>query len=208
MKAYVGQTRSRTKAMLALLRSGIGEATCRGEYPPYRLPWFYDNGAFRDWTAGKTWDVSAWLSEVQYVITHDPRPDFVVAPDVVGGGLASLRVSLHWVPVIKSARVFLAVQDGMKPKDIEDYVTVFDGIFIGGTLPWKLRTGCEWVQWAHSRDLPCHIGRCGTPKRVRWAKDIGADSIDSCLPLWTKQRLREFIYIVTKEDQITLWPDL
>lgn len=69
----------------------------------------------------------------------------------------------------------------------------FSGIFVGGSLPWKLETGAQWVREAHARHLPCHIGRVGTAKRVRWAKASGADSIDSCLPLWSEENLIAFL---------------
>ena len=55
----------------------------------------------------------------------------------------------------------------------------FDGIFVGGTVKWKIKTGEEWVRLAHDHKLPCHIGRVGVFKRIVWAKRIGADSIDS-----------------------------
>ena len=39
MRAYVGQTRS-AKLIEELRALGWGECTCRGEYPPRRVPWF------------------------------------------------------------------------------------------------------------------------------------------------------------------------
>jgi hypothetical protein len=72
----------------------------------------------------------------------------------------------------------------------------FDGLFVGGTLPWKLATAAEWVRVGHAINLPVHIGRVGTGKRVRWAKRIGADSIDSALPLRSMANLRSFVVAV------------
>ena len=51
----------------------------------------------------------------------------------------------------------------------------------------------EWVKVAHELGVKCHIGRVGTARRVRWAARIGADSIDSALPLWSKENLAVFI---------------
>lgn len=45
----------------------------------------------------------------------------------------------------------------------------------------------------HRRGLPCHVGRVGTARRIAWAKRIGADSIDSCLPLWSRENLDSFL---------------
>ena len=74
---------------------------------------------------------------------------------------------------------YLAVQDGMTVSDVEKVVGDFDGIFVGGTVKWKVRTGEEWVKVAHSHNIPCHIGRVGVFRRIVWAMRIGADSIDS-----------------------------
>lgn len=81
--------------------------------------------------------------------------------------------------------VFLAVQDGMPEAVVEESLDGFCGIFVGGTTRWKLDTGYGWARLAHARGIRCHVGRVGTYKRVLWAHEIGADSIDSSLPLWT-----------------------
>jgi hypothetical protein len=38
-----------------------------------------------------------------------------------------------------------------------------------------------------------HIGRVGTADRVRWARDVSADSIDSSLPLRHREHLTRFL---------------
>lgn len=50
-----------------------------------------------------------------------------------------------------------------------------------------------WTDLAHELGLLCHVGRVGGAKRVRWAREIGADSIDSSLPLWSRENLRVFL---------------
>ncbi len=72
-------------------------------------------------------------------------------------------------------------------------ISEFAGVFVGGSLTWKLAHSARFVELAHRASKPCHIGRVGTPKRVRWAKSIGADSIDSSFPLWTLDRMAEFV---------------
>jgi hypothetical protein len=188
---YVGQTRSRS--LIAHLSDlGFGEMTVRGELPPRRRPWAFDNGVFKDWRASRDFDVAAYTADVERVATM-PRPDFVVVPDIVAGGENSLRRSLEWVPQLRGlAPLYLVVQDGMREAAVLDALEPFAGIFVGGTLPWKLRTGRAWVRLARTTGRQCHIGRVGTAKRVRWAKRIEADSIDSCLPLWSTPQLRRF----------------
>jgi hypothetical protein len=49
-----------------------------------------------------------------------------------------------------------------------------------------LASGNWWTTLAHAHDKPCHIGRISGRERVRLVKSWGADSIDSCVPLWSE----------------------
>jgi hypothetical protein len=159
---------------------------------------FLDNGAFGDWRAGRPFDAVTFARDLDRVAGAVVPPDFIVVPDKVAGGEESLGLSLSWRgAVARVGPAFLVVQDGMtEPLVAEALAAGFAGIFVGGTLPWKLRTGAAWVQLAQRRGLPCHIGRVGTPKRVAWARRIGATSIDSCLPLWSRENLQRFVAAV------------
>lgn len=197
MIAYVGQTRA--AALVGRLRDlGIGEMTVRSEVPPRRFPWAFDNGAFSDFTAGRPFDepvfVEACNKVRRFVAAGGPRPDFVVVPDIVAGGTASLAFSEAWRErVADLGLLYLAVQDGMEEDDVDAVVGGYAGIFVGGTLTWKRRTSWRWVEYAHRRGLRCHIGRVGTGARANWANRIGADSIDSALPLFSEGNLRAFL---------------
>lgn len=198
LKIYVGQTRSR--ALIAQLSAlGYGEMTNRGEGVPKRYPFALDNGAFKDHTAGTAFDGDAFLRHVETVASLSP--DFVVVPDRVGGGLDSLALSLSWLSRLDgSAPLYLVTQDGMQCADVAPYLPLFAGVFVGGSLPWKVATGAAWVNLAHSVGKPCHVGRVGTARRVGWAYRIGADSIDSCLPLWSKENLSRFTRAVDRHQ--------
>jgi hypothetical protein len=190
---YIGQTRSRS-LIKRLSDMGLGEMTNRGEFPPRRTPWAMDNGAYRDHTAGDSFNVAAFEADLARVAATELRPAFVVAPDVVAGGDASLVFSLSWLERLRPvAPVYLVTQDGMNPDAVGGALFAFAGLFVGGSLRWKIKTGREWVRIAHRHGKPCHIGRVGTPRRVLWAKRIGADSIDSCLPLWSEGQLQRFL---------------
>lgn len=198
MKVYLGQTRG--QGWIEKLEAhGFGEMTVRGEMPPRRRPWAFDNGAFRDWTAGRGFDAEAFLRDLEAIWRFNGNPDFIVAPDMVAGGAESLAFSLHWARRPEVARhkvpLYLAVQDGMYPSQVFDTPEAhpWAGIFVGGTLGWKLNNASTWVQTAHVKGIPCHIGRVGTEKRVKWARRIGADSIDSCLPLFSQENFRSFL---------------
>lgn len=123
-----------------------------------------------------------------------PRPDFIVAPDIVAGGGRSLALSVEWLPQLADvAPIFLAVQDGMTAADVRAAAPGFGGLFVGGTKPWKMLTAPTWVALAADLGVPCHVARVGTAKRVKWAQRVGASSIDSSLPLWSADNLRVFL---------------
>jgi hypothetical protein len=218
MRAYVGQTRSPT-LLRDLARLGIGECTVRGELPARRTPFFHDNGAFRDWEAvgrpvgdaavervSLTFGFARWLRDMRWMSYRGIVPDFVVVPDIVTGGIGSLAFSGQWrenVPVEMPA--YLAVQNGMTEAAVADHLDEmaeggfpYAGLFVGGDLPWKLATSAAWVAFAHGRGLRCHVGRVGVPDRVRWARAIGADSIDSSLPLMHHTHLAAFLGAVAE----------
>jgi hypothetical protein len=166
----------------------------RGELPPRRHPWFYDNGAFRDHRADRQFDAARF--EADLALLAGLGADWLAVPDVVSAGLTSLDFSNLWLNTVRKhtpTRAYLVVQDGMSPQDVLPVAGRYDGLFVGGSVEWKVRTGKVWVDAAHRAGLPCHIGRVGTPKRVMWAKRIGADSIDSCLPLWSAENLDRFV---------------
>jgi hypothetical protein len=203
--AYTGDTRSRN--LLAVLREeGIGQMVIRGRLAGRRLePWAYDNGAFEDWRAGRPFDRQQFLLDLQAIAVCTSEPDFVVLPDRVAAGSESLDLSLEWRHLLKREGLdlwplYLAVQDGMQPTGIP--WSEFDGIFIGGTAEWKTRTAQQWVITAHEHGLPCHYARCGTGRKVRHAKGIRADSIDSSLPLWSRDNLRQFLRAMRQETLI------
>ena len=195
MDVYVGQTRSR-KLIARLRDEGFGECTQPTEFPPRRFPYMLDNGAFSAWKRGETFDSAKWLSALRRVGELAEPPRFAIAPDLVAGGLDSLALSIGWLGEMERARVpaYLAVQDGMTEEEVLPVLRKgFAGVFVGGTLPWKLGTGARWVKIAHEAGVPCHIGRVGTPDRCTWAAECGADSIDSCLPLWSDAQLTRFV---------------
>lgn len=206
MIAYVGQTRS--KSLIAeLLAHGLRECTQRGELPPRRSPWFFDNGAFRDWKAGAPFAVGDYVGSLRLLRTMETPPDFIVAPDIVAGGAASIRRSIAWIDGIKQcsdAPIYLVAQDGMTDAEILTALEWFGGLFVGGSVGWKRDSAERLVQLAHDAHKPCHIGRAGTARKVAWCIRIGADSLDSCLPLWSKQYLAKFLDALAGR-QLDMW---
>jgi hypothetical protein len=191
MKFYCGDTR--TKKYIDLLSSyGVGEVNLPNTLPPRRHPWFLDNGAWVAHKKGKRLDEGKFWMALKKLESISLQPDFVVVPDIVGGGAESLEYSLSWVDRIQGVNRYLAVQNWMTTTGVGSNISRFEGIFVGGTSEWKEQTAHWWVKFAHKHSVPCHIGRAGTEKKIKWAYEIRADSIDSSFPLWTVDRMKRF----------------
>ncbi|HEX8107881.1 MAG TPA: hypothetical protein VF516_09150, partial [Kofleriaceae bacterium] len=158
---------------------------------------FHDPAAYRDWRAGQPFNVCRWDRDMRWMSYRGIVPDFVVVPDIVAGGLASLEWSAFWRDTVpEEFRAYLAVQDGMTAADVVPHLTRYHGILVGGSLHWKLATGAVWAELARRHGLGCHIGRVGTAARVHWARSIGATSVDSSLPLRAREHLDAFLAAV------------
>lgn len=89
------------------------------------------------------------MTEIEFKIRfgYIPAPDFVVVPDIVGEGTKSLERSVQWMDHLENNypynKYYLAVQDGMSFFMVETLIKkrLFDGIFVGGTKPWKYKDG-------------------------------------------------------------------
>lgn len=110
--------------------------------------------------------------------------DFAVVPDIVCGGAASLALSLRWLPRVlsRTRRALLAVQNGMRPADVEAHVGPFVGVFIGGDTAWKERAIAEWGPWGAARGVWVHVGRVNTTRRIRLCGDGQVASFDGSGP--------------------------
>ena len=50
---------------------------------------------------------------------------------------------------------------------------------VGGSVEWKWDTAKEWVDFAHDKEMKCHIGQVGQLHYLIRAYEYGADSVDS-----------------------------
>lgn len=206
---YVGQCRG--AKMIALCNAkGLGEMTQPQEFPPRRYPWALDNGAFALWKSGKPFDEERFAAVCERARELEVPPDFVVCPDIVAGGLASLTLSLEWADRLEhyGFRLALVVQDGMTPDDVASVIDRFAVVFVGGTLDWKLDTMKMWADFAHANACECHVGRIGTRNRIHAAKRAGVDSVDSCTPLWSESNMAVFTGGLNDPAQGLLWGHL
>lgn len=151
------------------------------------VKWAADNGAWRDFQEGVPFDELRFARFLEWVDQQPTRPDFLVAPDIVMGGRASLDFSVSWLPRLQGApcgRLLLAVQDGMELADVAPLLAdgSFAGVFVGGSTEWKLATLPDWVNLAHAHAAWAHAARVNTVRRVNACLAADADSMDGSGP--------------------------
>lgn len=192
---------SRAKEVVKILEMySIGRVVVNHRIRPYlNEKIIFDNGAYADRKKGEFNEerYSKSLSMVKRIC----RPYFAVTPDIYVGGKKSLEMSNSRIKQLYDSTGwdwYLVVQDGMNPLDVKMSLNTYPytGVFIGGSNDFKLLTDETWENMTHKLKLKLHYGRCGTPTKIQRAIDIGADSIDSAFPLWTKERMENFVNIV------------
>jgi hypothetical protein len=141
------------------------------------MPYALDNGAWSAFTQGRPFDARAFWRALEQL---GERADWVVIPDIVAGGLHSLEFSLQWLHRLRGlpARQLIAVQDGMTPDDVREFLGPMVGIFVGGTTEFKEQTMHQWGTLARRRCCYLHVGRVNSVRRIRLCAAAGADSID------------------------------
>lgn len=173
-------SRTGTRQNLAAMRANgwhllvSASGVLRTEGMPYAL----DNGAWSAFIQGRPFDELAFDKAFSLL---GENAEWVVLPDIVAGGLRSLEFSLLWLERLRSspAPLLLAVQDGMTPDDVREYLSPAVGIFVGGTTEWKLKTLHSWGILARRRCCHLHVGRVNSAKRILLcAAAGGAHSVD------------------------------
>lgn len=142
------------------------------------FPYAIDNGAWTAFQSGRPWDERAFLEVVRKL---GAAADWVVAPDIVEGGPASLERSLAWLPRLLDLcpRVLIAVQDGTVATDVERSLGPRVGLFVGGSTAWKERSTLEvWGPLARSLGCWLHVGRVNSQRRIAICQEAGATSFD------------------------------
>jgi hypothetical protein len=177
MQAYASRTGTRRNldAMRAagwrLMVSATG--VLRSEGMAYAL----NNGAWSAHCAGTKFDHAAFLRAVDKL---GEGADWIVLPDIVAGGLASLDLSLKRKDALRGipTPLMIAVQDGMQPSDVREHLSMSVGIFLGGSTAWKEATAMQWGHLARRRNCLLHVGRVNSQRRVAICAAAGASSFD------------------------------
>jgi len=145
--------------------------------PPMRYA--IDNGAWAAYCNEVPWESGPWL---QLLEEHADGADFVVLPDIVGGGEKSLELSVSWMGVV-DCHVLIPVQDGMTEEMVEPLLSERVGVFVGGTTEFKEGTLAQWASLAHRCGSWCHVGRVNSVRRINMCTNSGVDSIDGTSPV-------------------------
>lgn len=139
------------------------------------VEWIADNAVFAGRYPGND-AYLAWLSERA---ERAGRCRFVVAPDVVGDAAATLARSAPMLPRIRTLGYWVAfvAQDGLE--DLTVPWAYVDCLFIGGTTEWKLGAAARGLTAeAKEQGKWVHMGRVNSLERLRYARQIGCDSVD------------------------------
>jgi hypothetical protein len=132
-----------------------------------------DNGAF------SFFDPVAFGKLLDRLERHPIKPIFVVSPDVFGDAAATFKLFQEWEPKIRSRGlpVALVLQAG------QDKVPILwdriDAIFVGGPDFHRRKPYvAEYCRKAKALGKWIHVGRVNSARRLDWAIDLGADSVD------------------------------
>lgn len=142
-----------------------------------------DNGIYAATKNGEEWDEDRWHELLDKVSGHPWPPDFVVLPDVYDDAEATLARHREHIDAVldRGMRPAAVMQPGMD-EDLQVRLAEkigADVIFVGGNNRWKRTMGEQIVAAAHDRGMAVHIGNPGVPGGLRWACQIGVDSLDT-----------------------------
>lgn len=181
MKYYVSRTGTK-RNLTAIADAGFGILVSRAaEWRTEGFEdWVGDNGAWADFQAGRPFDEDRYEAFLTWVAAQPIPPLFLVLPDIVAGGAASLALSLRYMNRCLSTvpLVLIAVQDGMTEADLEPLVGKSVGIFLGGSTEWKLATMKAWGDFCRARGVHYHVARVNTLRRLGMAAGAHATTAD------------------------------
>lgn len=156
-------------------------------------PWGFDNGAFRYWKMGIEFPMESYRKKLTRAYSIG-IPVLSAIPDKLGDHKTSYEMALYFLQSNNLTQWpwYFCLQDGASFQDVGNLTASISGLFLGGSNKWKEEHAKEWCDYAHEHNLKFHYGRCSTPRKLRHAKEIGADSVDSAFILWTTDRFIQF----------------
>jgi hypothetical protein len=173
--AYASRTGTRRNLAALRARGWRLMVSAKGVLRSEGFPYALDNGAWWAFSNHQPFDEAAFVRALELMGTG---ADWVVAPDVVAGGMASLDFSLRWIERLRPLPVMLAVQNGMTVEAVRPHVGPGVGIFVGGTTAWKLETVGVWAELGRQTSAWVHVGRVNSITRIRLCAEHGVTSFD------------------------------
>ena len=140
------------------------------DYDP-TMPVSIDNSAYTNFEKKKYY---ALIDKI-----GDCPIQWITVPDVVGDAELTHILWRYWQPELKAFGLPLAyaAQDGAERFSLP--WADFDCLFIGGTTDWKLSPQAAYlIQKAKRFGKLVHMGRVNSDKRLRYAFELGCDSVD------------------------------
>lgn len=172
-------SRTGTRRNLAALRHYGWRllVSAAGAWRTEGFPYALDNGAWHAYQQGTAFDSTAFCALLAKL---GAGADWIVTPDIVAGGRASLELSLRWLPTVLGAcsHALLAVQDGLTSEDVRPWLSSTVGLFVGGSTSWKLATLPTWGALGLQHQCYVHVGRVNTARRVAQCVAAGVTSFD------------------------------
>lgn len=143
------------------------------------FPYALDNGAWTAYQSGREIDLVLFMIALWKL---GAGADWVAAPDIVGGGMRSLELSVSWLRRILclTERVLIPVQDGVDVSDVAPLLGPNVGVFVGGSpsTNWKEITAPAWAKACIDARAWCHVGRVNTQRRIHLCANAGVTSVD------------------------------
>ena len=137
------------------------------DYDP-TMPIAIDNSAFTDFKVDR---YEALIRKINVDIA------WITVPDVVGNAELTRILFDYWHDELEGLPRAFVGQDGA------EYLTLpwdrFDCLFIGGSTEWKLSPAAAYLALeAKRRGKLLHMGRVNSDMRLKYAYDLGCDSVD------------------------------
>jgi hypothetical protein len=142
--------------------------------------YFIDNGAWSCYTQKENWKKRFEFRFKLLCDCYGEKADFIIAPDIVGGGNKSLDFSLSYLEELSiyGTKILLPVQDGVTNRDFYNLLSPKVGLFLGGTTEWKLKSITKWAWIAQRYNCHFHVARVNTCRRIKLCGIARAHSFD------------------------------
>ena len=131
---------------------------------------------------------------------------WITVPDVVGDAETTSILFRYWHPELDGLPLAYVAQDGAEHQSLP--WSQFQCLFIGGTTDWKLSPAAAYLARKAKRfGKLVHMGRVNSNMRLRYAYDLGCDSVDGTgYQRFSKYHLKKALHFMHGlHNQLTLF---